>query len=114
MLSLIFLLLVGAAITFVSLQNTAVVSLTFLSYTVADLPIHFVIIGSILVGVLLAYIISFINSISTFMVIRGQHKKIGQEKQEVAELTKRVHQLEIENVSLRTDGVSHDYDQESL
>lgn len=114
MLSLIFLLVVGAAITFVSLQNTAVVSLTFLTYTFNNLPIHFVIIGSILVGVLLAYIISFINSISTFMVIRSQHKKIGQEKREVAELTKRVHQLEIENVGLKNDSDLHDSDPKAL
>lgn len=114
MLSLIFILLVGAAITFLSLQNTAVVSLTFLTYTFPNLPIHFVIIGSILVGVVLAYIISFINSISTFMVIRDQHKKIGQEKREVAELTKRVHQLEIENVGLKNETGLHTTDQKSL
>lgn len=101
MLSLIFLLLAGAAIAFVSLQNTGEISLTFLTYTFDRLPVPFVILGSVLVGVMLAYIISFINSISTLIVIRSQHKKIGQEKKEVAQLTKRVHQLEIENVSLR-------------
>ncbi len=114
MLSLIFLLVVGAGITFVSLQNTAVVSLTFLNYTFPNLPIHFVIIGSIVVGVVLAYLISFINSISTFMLIRTQHKKIGEERKEVAELTKRVHQLELENVGLKTENDPTSFDQKSL
>ncbi len=118
MLSLIFLLLAGAAITFVSLQNTGEITLTFLTFTFTNLPVPFVILGSVLVGVLLAYVISLLNSISTLMVIRTQDKKIRQEKNEVAQLTKRVHQLEIENVSLRneTDGQISDHisDQRSL
>ena len=114
MLSLIFLLVVGAGITYLSVQNTAVVSLRFLEYTFTDLPIYYVIIGSILVGVLLAYSISFINSISTYMLIRTQHKKIGQERREVAELTKRVHQLEIENVGLKTENDPSSFDRKAL
>ncbi|MBP7700570.1 LapA family protein [Candidatus Woesebacteria bacterium] len=96
------------------MQNTAVVSLNFLDYTFPNLPIYYVIIGSILVGVSLAYSISFINSISTYMLIRKQHKKIGIERKEVAELTKRVHQLELENVGLKTENDPSSFDQKSL
>lgn len=96
------------------MQNTEVVSLHFLSYTFSDLPINFVIIGSILFGVVLAYLISFINSISTSLLIRSQHKKIGKERKEVAELTKRVHQLEIENVSLQVEKDPDHFDKKSL
>ena len=114
MLSLIFLLIIGAGITYLSVQNTAIVSLTFLDYTFKDLPIYYVILGSILFGVVLAYSISFINSISTYMLIRTQHKRIGKERKEVAELTKRVHQLELENVGLKTENETTNFDQESL
>ena len=114
MLSLIFLLVVGTGITFLSMQNTEVVTLNFLDYTFTNLPIYYVIIGSILTGVVLAYSISFINSISTYMLIRTQHKKIGKERKEVAELTKRVHQLEIENVGLKTENDPTSFDKKSL
>lgn len=96
------------------MQNTALVSLTFLNYTFSDLPVHYVITGSVLVGVVLAYFISFVNSISTFMVIRSQDKKIGQEKKEVVELTRRVHQLELENVGLKLENDPGGFDHKSL
>ncbi|MCB9813163.1 MAG: LapA family protein [Pseudomonadales bacterium] len=103
MLILIFLILVGAGFTFLSMQNTQLVSLNFLNYSFSNLPINYVIIGSILLGVILAFFISFINSISTAMKIRGQHQQLKQEKKSVAELTKKVHQLELENVGLKID-----------
>lgn len=108
------MLVAGAFIAFFSIQNTEVVTLTFLEYRISDLPVYFVIIGSILVGVVLAYIISFINSISTLMLIRTQHKKISKERKEVAELTKRVHQLELENVGLKVENDPKSVDQKSL
>lgn len=114
MLILIFLLVVGAGFTFLSLQNTDVVSLSFLSYSFPNLPVNYVIIGSILLGVILAFFINFINSISTSFKIRGQHKQIKQERQEVAQLTKKVHQLELENVGLKTENDQGNVDQNSL
>ena len=114
MLSLIIVLVFGAAVAFVSMQNTAVVSLIFFEYTLSNVPVYFVIIGSMLVGVVLAYFISFINSISTFMLIRTQHQKIGKEKREVMELTKRVHQLELENIGLKIENDPSKIDQKAL
>lgn len=114
MLSLIFLLVVGTGITYLSMQNTQEVSLHFLDYAFENLPIYYVIIGSLLTGVVLAYSISFINSISTYLLIRQQNKKIGKERKEVAVLTKRVHQLELENVGLKTENDPNDFDQKSL
>jgi lipopolysaccharide assembly protein A len=114
MLSLILLLVFGSGLTFISMQNTQEVSLTFYRYTFSNLPVYFVILGSILVGVILAYFISFLNSISTHMLIRKQYKKIGKEKQTVAELTKRIHQLELENVKLKSKSEPSSFDQKSL
>lgn len=114
MLMLIFLIVVGAAFSFFSLQNTDVVTLSFLNYDFPNLPINYVIIGSILFGVILAYIINFINSISTSFKIRGQNKQIEQERREVAELTKRVHQLELENVGLKNENDPENIDHNSL
>ncbi len=114
MLVFIFLLFVGAGFTFLSMQNTGVVSLTFLQYHFSDLPVNYVIIGSMLLGALLAYASSMINSVSTTLKIRKQRKQIKQERMEVAELTKMVHQLELENAGLKTDKDPEDTDRNAL
>ncbi|NCS97333.1 MAG: DUF1049 domain-containing protein [Candidatus Pacebacteria bacterium] len=114
MLIFIFLLILGAGITFLSMQNTEVITLTFLNYVFPDLPINYVIIGSILLGAVLSYCISFINSISTNLKIRGQHKQITEEKKEVVELTRKVHQLELENVGLKNENDPDSSDKNSL
>lgn len=114
MILLIFLLILSVAVTYLSVQNTEVVSLNLVQFTFANVPIYVVILGAVLFGVVMAFLISFVNTISTSMLIRTQHKKIGQERKEVAELTKRIHQLELENVELRTELEPTRFDQKSL
>ncbi len=114
MITLLFLILFGAGFTFLSMQNTEVVSLNFLNYYFPNVPINYVILGAMLVGVILAYCSSFINSISTALHIRGQHKQLKQEKKEVMELTKKVHQLELENVGLKHENDPDGTDQNAL
>ena len=103
MLSLIILLVGGSIIAFLSLQNTMVVSLHFLDFTIPNLPLYYVIIGSMLVGLLLSYVIYLVHAIITNISLLGKDKKIMKEKQQVAELTKRIHQLELENVKLKKE-----------
>lgn len=101
MLSLTILLVGGSIIAFLSLQNTMVVSLHFLDFTIPNLPLYYVIIGSMLVGLLLSYVIYLVHTIITNISLFGKDKKIMKEKQQVAELTKQIHQLELENVKLK-------------
>ena len=110
MFSLIIILVVGSIIAYLSLQNTMVVSLYFLDYTIPNLPLYYVIIGSMLVGLLLSYVIYLVHSIGVSFSLSKKDKKIMQERQQVAQLTKRVHQLELENVRLKkgTDSESDD------
>ena len=114
MLSLIFLLVMGSGIAFLSLQNTQPVSLTFLEYNISNIPLYFVIIGSLLMGILLAYIIYLSDAISAGLTIRGQKKKLKHEKLENAELTKNVHQLELKNAGLKKEYQPESIDQKSL
>jgi uncharacterized integral membrane protein len=103
MLSLIIILIVGSIIAYLSLQNTMLVSLNFLDYTIPNLPLYYVIIGSMLIGLLLSYTIHLIHSFFTTLTIHSKDKKIMQERKEVAELTKRIHKLELENATLKKD-----------
>ncbi len=101
MLSLILLLVGGSVIAYLSLQNTMLVSVNFLDQTVSNVPLYFVIIGSMLIGLLLSYVIYLVHAIVTNISLASKDRKIIKEKQEVAELTKQIHQLELENVKLK-------------
>jgi cell shape-determining protein MreC len=69
----------------------------------SNVPLFFVIIVSLLTGLILSYLVSLVSSFSNFFTLRGKNKEIKKNKNEVLELTKRVHQLELENEKLRTD-----------
>jgi len=114
MLSLIFLLIFGSAIAFLSLQNTMPVTLTFLHYTFKNWPLSYVIIASMLVGIILSYLIHLVESISSTFTIHGKNKKIKEEEKELIEMTKKIHQLQIENARLKNSNDPDSSDIKSL
>jgi uncharacterized integral membrane protein len=103
MLLLIFLLVFGTTVAFVALQNPTPVTLHIFTYTVADLPLFYVMVGAMLVGILLAYVLYLVRSISAALTIRDKDKKIKDDAKELTRLTKENHQLELENVRLKTE-----------
>lgn len=114
MFSLIFFLIFGSGLTFFALQNTAHVSLSLFNQTYSDVPLFSVIIGSMLIGVLLSFLISMVNSIATSFTLRGKDKKIKETEKSLNEVTKKNHQLEIENEVLKKDNPAVTEDDKSL
>lgn len=104
----------GTGIAFLSVQNGMPVTLNFMQYSFPDLALSYVIIGSVLVGVLMAYMIYLIHSISTAITIRGKNKRLKHEKQESTALTKKVHQLELENARIKNENEPSTEDKRSL
>lgn len=102
MATLIVTVLFGLVIAFFAIQNTAIISLKFLNYTIPGIPSYIVIVGALLVGLFSSWIISFINDIATGFTMRGKDNKIKDYKKENAEYLKQIHQLEIENAKLKT------------
>ena len=104
MLQIIFLLLAGSALTYISRYNLELVSLNFGQYTIPDVPLFYVIVGSLLTGLILSYIMQSLTGISTYFKLRDKSKEIKMGQDEVLSLTKRIHQLEIENEKLKHTG----------
>jgi ketopantoate reductase len=77
------------------------VSVNLGSYVLTDIPLFYVIVGSIVIGLLLAYVVYLFHAISTSLTLRGKNNEIKKDKADVLELTKRVHQLELENEKLK-------------
>jgi len=114
MLTLILLLVFGSGMAFLAFQNSAPVTLTFLNYTFPDVSLFLVILGSMLVGALMVYIIHLVNSISTAFTMHGKDNKIKESEKDLTQLTKKAHQLELENESLKKDSPTAHSDDKSL
>jgi uncharacterized integral membrane protein len=103
MLVLILLLVVGSILVYISKFNFMPVSVNLGFYTFSDIPLFYVIVGSILFGLILSYLVYLVHAISTSFAIHGKNKEIKENKDEVLELTKNVHKLELENEKLGHD-----------
>lgn len=103
MLILILFLIVGSVLVYISKFNFMPVSVNFGTYVISDVPLFYVIVGSVVFGLVLSYLVYLVNSISTSFKFRGKDKEIRQGKDEVLELTKNVHQLELENEKIKHD-----------
>lgn len=103
MLTLILFLAIGAVTVYLAQSNLTPVTLHLGKYVFPGVPLFFIIVGSLIVGLILSYLIFLVNSIFTGFTLRGKDKKIKQSKNEVIELTKRIHQLELENEKLKNN-----------
>jgi uncharacterized integral membrane protein len=103
MLILILSLIVGSILVYISKYNFQPVSVN-LGFTVfSGIPLFYIIVGSLVIGLVLSYLVSLIQSVSTSFILHGKNVEIKKNKDEVLELTKRVHQLEIKNEKLGKD-----------
>jgi len=104
MLNIIFLLIAGSALTYISKYNLELVSVNIGFYTIADVPLFFVIVVSLLVGFSLSYIVQLLINISTYLEMKSKSKEIKTGQEEILDLTKTVHQLELDNEKLKHTG----------
>jgi len=101
MLILILLLVVGSFLVYISQFNFIPVTVNFGFYVFSNIPLFYVIVGSLLFGLVLSYLIFLVRSISTYFSFRGKNNEIKKDKDEILELTKRIHQLELENEKIK-------------
>lgn len=114
MLILILFLIVGSLLVYISKFNFQLVSVNLGFYLFQGVPLFYVIVGSLLGGLVLSYLIYLVHSISNSFVLRGKNNEIKKNKNEVLELTKRVHQLELESEKLGNDSNNKSSDRNAL
>lgn len=103
MLLLILLLIIGSGLAYVSHYNFMPVSLHLGPYVVSDVPLFYVIIGSLVTGLLLSYVAYLINSLSASLALRAKDQELKRNQEEILDLTKRVHKLELENKKIKKE-----------
>ena len=91
----------GSGLVYISKYNFVPVTVNLGVYTLDNIPLFYVIVGSLVIGLLLSYAVYLIQAISNSIRFRGKDREIKRNKDEVLESTKRVHQLELENERLK-------------
>ena len=101
MLSLLLLMLFGLAIAFFAGQNTYPVTIELGNYRAAGIPLYVVIVGSLILGFFVSWIVSLIDAAFNLFALRGKDNAIRNTQRRANELEERVHDLEVENAQLR-------------
>ena len=99
----ILLLIVGSIMVYLAQNNLQLVTLHLGPYVFSGIPLFYVIIGSIVMGLFVAFLIYVVDSVFTGIAMRRKDNKIKETKSDVVELTKRIHQLELENERLKNN-----------
>jgi len=114
MLILILILVVASVLVYISKYNFTPVTIN-LGFTVLNnIPLFYIIVVSLLFGLVLSYLAYIIHNISTSFTLRGKNKEIEKNKDEVLELTKRVHQLELEKEKIKNGSDLEPVDKNAL
>ena len=100
-MGMIVVLVFGLIFAYFAFQNTAVITLNFLNYSIPGIPAYVVITGALLVGLIFSWFLSLMKGIGTDMTIRGKNSKIKDSGKEIDTLNKKIQLLELENSKLK-------------
>lgn len=101
MVSLIVIFLFALGVSYFAIQNTTAVPIIFANSIFQNVPLYFIVIASVLVGLILASLISSIDTLSAYMKLRGKDNRIHNDEKVIDDLQQKVHDLEIENAKLK-------------
>lgn len=101
MLMLILLLVVGSLLAYLSNDNFTPVAVHIGPTVFTDIPLFYLIVGAMVTALVLAYLIYLIDAITVSFAMRAKDRELKNAKDDVLELTKRVHQLELDNEKLK-------------
>lgn len=101
MIALIILIIFGLGTAFFATQNTGVVHLMLGGYLVSGIPLYLVVVGAILFGVFVSWLISMVGSLSSLMSMHGKDVVIQKDEKTIRELEKKNHELSLENERLK-------------
>ena len=110
----LILIVIGLVFGYFSTQNTSSVVIHFLKYSTTPIPLFFVVLVSIGIGVLITMTFNFVKWFSTNRKLGKKEKEIQKMRGEVHELTKTVHKLELENTKLETELGKDEVDEDSI
>lgn len=101
MLSLLILIIFGLGVAYFATQNTGTVHMQVANYLIADVPLYVIVIGSMLLGIFVSWLISMVDSISSNLRIHGKDTELKKAYRTIESLKKDNNTLLIENTQLK-------------
>lgn len=102
MLAVIITLLFAIGVAVFATQNTAAVAVNLSQYS-RSVPLYFVVLVSILLGFVLAWILHLLDAFASLFTMWGKDNVIKKERKENLDLKNKVKDLEIEKSRLETE-----------
>jgi len=101
MFALLILIVFGLLMAFFAVQNSLGVPVTIANFQFSSVPLYIVAIASLLTGVLISFLISLVNGVSSSLTIRGKDVALRKANETVDALRMKTHDLELENERLK-------------
>lgn len=98
---LIIAVLIGLGFGYFATQNTIGVTVNIAQYSWSSVPLYIVAVGSLLVGLFAAWILSLVDWAASFFAISNRDHQIKKDSRAIEELSHKVKSLEVENARLR-------------
>ena len=102
MLTLVVTIAIALILAVFATQNTGLTSLNFGKFVLSDIPIYLAVLVPLLVGVVVAFFLHIARDLSQRLTINEDKDRIRNLKQQLAEITKSAHKLELENIKLKS------------
>lgn len=102
MFAVIITIIFAIAVAIFATQNTGSVVINISQYH-TQLPLYFVVLISLLVGFVFAWILHLMDAFASLFTLRGKDRDIRKEKKTNTDLANKVRDLEIEKTKLETE-----------
>jgi hypothetical protein len=116
MFALLILIIFGLGMAYFATQNTGIVHIMAGNYAISGIPIYVLVIGAVLLGIFISWLISMVNSISTSMTLHGKESALKKALVTIEQLKKENRELALENAHLKGQESiheeNHEHDQE--
>lgn len=86
MLALIILIIFGLGTAYFATQNTGLVHIMFGNYLVQGIPLYIIVVGSILLGVFISWLVNIVDSFSSTRIIYGKDSALKKANKEIESL----------------------------
>ncbi len=107
MLVLILAVIFALGVGYIATQNAMAVTLQMGNQLFTGIPLYFVIVASLLSGLLIGWIFNLAGSLGSMFALRGKDSNLKAVNSTNESLQNRVHGLEIENAELRASNPGH-------
>ena len=103
MLSLLILFVFGLCVAYFGTQNTNAVDLNLANYFVGKVPLYVIVIGSMLLGIFLSWLISMADTLSSMLRMHGKETELKNAYKTIESLKNDNNGLLLKNAALKDE-----------